>query len=467
MSVVLIVDDVKAMRDQYAYDLRRLGGHETITAADGEEALKLLQGEPIDCMILDLEMPGVDGFEVLRKLAERENRMPVIVYTGTGSFDRCVRAVKLGAYSFIDKAEPTERVIQEVENALKSTRLKRQVSELNRRIAGETPLIGESEPMVRLREQIARLAPIPSPVLIQGESGSGKELVAHELHERSDRSDGPFVARNCAAIARELMESELFGHERGAFTGAVGTRRGVFELASSGTLFLDEVGDLGIDLQPTLLRVLEENTIRRIGSEKQIRVDTRVIAATHRDLEREVGGGRFRRDLLYRLNVHLIQVPPLRERLTDIPLLVAHLSASICKRDGIPSKMISPDALAALARYSWAKNNVRELRNVLERMIYATDAEQIDERDVPLEIIYPGQDKEAASSAGAPRALKEMLEQAERQMIEAALIRNGRNKTETARELGLADHASLIKKVPFHRDSSRYIRSTDTVGRRS
>jgi DNA-binding NtrC family response regulator len=445
MSVVLVVDDVKAMREQYAYDLQRLGGYETIMASDGKQALALLQSEPVDCVILDLEMPVVDGFEVLKVLTERGSRVPVIVYTGTGDYDRCVRAVKLGAYSFISKAETTERVVQEIENALRTTRLSRQVADLNRKIAGETPLIGDSKPMVRLREQIERLAPIPSPVLIQGESGSGKELVAHELHERSGRGTGPFVARNCAAIARELIESELFGHERGAFTGAVATRRGVFELASGGTLFLDEIGDLGIDLQPTLLRVLEEGAVRRVGSEKQIAVDTRVVAATHRDLDREVEDGRFRRDLLYRLNVHLIRIPPLRERLEDLPMLVAHHAGEICRRDGIGLKTFSEAALAALASYDWSKNNVRELRNVVERMIYAVDRERIEERDVPAEIIRPGPSSLPDGEEGG--SLKERLADAERRIIEAALRRNDGNKTETARELGLADHASLIKKM--------------------
>jgi len=445
MSVVLIVDDVQAMRDQYAYDLRRLGGYETITAPGGKEALVLLQSEPIDCVILDLEMPGVDGFEVLRVLREHESHVPVIVYTGTGNYDRCVRAVKLGAHSFVDKTETTERIVQEVENALRTARLSSQVADLKGRIAGETPLIGDSEPMVRLREQIGRLAPLPSPILIQGESGSGKELVAHELHECSGRKKGPFIARNCAAIARDLIESELFGHERGSFTGAVATRRGVFELASGGTLFLDEIGDLELGLQPTLLRVLEERAVRRVGSERQIAVDTRVVAATHRDLDREVEEGRFRRDLLYRLNVHVIRIPPLRERLADLPVLVAHHAAEICKRDGIRMRTFSKEALAALSRYDWSKNNVRELRNVVERMIYATDVEQLGVSHVPQEVLCSGHgDQSVGHEMGT---LKGKLEEAEREIIEAALLRNRGNKTETARELGLADHASLIKKM--------------------
>lgn len=447
MSVVLIVDDVKSMRDTYAYDLNRLGGYETITAGDGADALKLVQTTPVDCMILDLEMPGMDGFEVLGALAKEECRIPVIVYTGTEDFDRCVRAVKLGAHGFIVKTEPIERVVLEVANALKSTRLNRRVADLTGRIAGETPLIGKSEPMVRLREQIGRLASIPSPILISGESGSGKELVAQELHAKSDRRDGPFVARNCAAIARDLIESELFGHERGAFTGAVATRRGVFELASGGTLFLDEIGDLSLDLQPTLLRVLEERSVRRVGSEKQIAVDTRVLAATHRDLEREVAEDRFRRDLLYRLNVHTIRIPPLRERLADIPVLAERFVRDICERDGMTIKSFSKEALALLAGYDWSKNNVRELRNAVERMIYASDDDRIDEHHVPAEILHPGVQAQSGPAKGSPGTLKEKLEQAERQMIEAALIRNGGNKTETARELGLADHASLIKKM--------------------
>jgi len=228
MSLVLIVDDVAAMREQYAYDLKRLGGFQTCTAAGGAEAIQVLDNEPVDCVILDLEMPGVDGFEVLKTLQTRRSRVPVIVYTGTGNYDRCVRAVKLGAYSFIAKEEPLERVVREVENALSWSRLHREVTVLRRKAGDDDPLLGESHSMRALKDRIAQLAPIPSPVLIQGESGSGKELVARRLHRLSGRAKADFVALNCAALPKNLTESEMFGHERGAFTGAERTRQGGF-----------------------------------------------------------------------------------------------------------------------------------------------------------------------------------------------------------------------------------------------
>ena len=268
MSLILIVDDVAAMRDQYAYDLKRLGGFETATAGGGAEGLRLLEAEPVDCVILDLEMPGVDGFEVLATLKRRQNRVPVIVYTGTGSYDRCVRAVKLGAYSFIDKDEPLERVVREVENALAWAGLQDEVRRLRRRSGDDDDLIGESRAMLALKEQTDRLAAIPSAVLVLGESGTGKELVARRLHDKGPRARRPFVAVNCAALPDTLVESELFGHEKGAFTGADRTRKGAFEEAAGGTLFLDEIGELPAAAQAKLLRVLEEGTVTRLGAHK-------------------------------------------------------------------------------------------------------------------------------------------------------------------------------------------------------
>jgi DNA-binding NtrC family response regulator len=244
MTLVLVVDDVAAMADQYAYDLKRVGGYETLIAKSGREALDLLEREPVDCVLLDLEMPGMDGFDVLRGMARRDARPPVIVYTGTGNYDRCVQAIRLGAQGFIDKAEPMERVVREVEQALERARLTGQVTALRERLGGDTTLVGASAPMRQLADSIARVAKIPSPVLIVGESGSGKELVARELHRLGANPAGPFVALNAAALPENLVEDELFGHERGAFTGANALRKGAFEAASGGTLFLDEIGEL-------------------------------------------------------------------------------------------------------------------------------------------------------------------------------------------------------------------------------
>jgi two-component system nitrogen regulation response regulator NtrX len=446
---VLVVDDVPAMAEQYAYDLKRVGGCHTLVAASGDEALDLLAREPIDCVVLDLEMPGIDGFEVLRRLQQRGIDTPVIVYTGTGSYERCVQAVRLGAYGFVDKAEPIERVVQEIENAVSRGRLVKEVRSLRSRFDGETPLIGDSASMRSLREAIARVAPIPSSVLIVGESGTGKELVAKELHRARSGAKPPLVAVNSAALPEQLVESELFGHERGAFTGADRLRRGAFETAGAGTLFLDEIGELPLAAQAKLLRVLEERMVTRIGGDRAIPVAARIVAATNRDLEREVEAGRFRQDLYYRLNVHTLRVPPLRDRLTDIPVLVEHLLRAIASQLGVRPKTIAPEAVSLLAAYDWRKNNVRELRNCLERMLIASDAAVIGVADVPPEIRGEERD-DTGDPTAPPGSLKALKAQAERQIVMAALDKHEWHVTQTAEALGLSDHSSLLKIMRRH-----------------
>ena len=384
---VLVVDDVPAMAEQYAYDLKRVGGYHTTVALGGEAALDVVAREPIDCVVLDLEMPGMNGFEVLRRLQQRDIDMPVIVYTGTGSYDRCIQAVRLGAYGFIDKSEPIQRVVQEIENAVSRGRLATEVRSLRSRLDGESSLIGDSAPMRSLREAIARVAPIPSSVLIVGESGTGQGTGRRVSCIDEDQAPKtPLVAVNSAALPEQLVESELFGHERGAFTGADRLRRGAFENAGAGTLFLDEVGELPLPAQAKLLRVLEDRKVTRVGGDRAIQITARVIAATNRDLEQEVEAGRFRQDLYYRLNVHTLRVPPLRDRLSDMPVLVEHLLRAIAIHLGVRPKTIAPDALTLLASYDWRRNNVRELRNCLERMMIASDAAVIGAADVPPEI---------------------------------------------------------------------------------
>ena len=446
---VLVVDDVPAMAEQYAYDLRRVGKYEAIVVAGGDEALDVLGREAIDCVVLDLEMPGTDGFEVLRRLRQRGIDVPVIVYTGTGSYDRCVQAVRLGAYGFIDKAEPIERLVQEIENAVSRGRLVTELRTLRTRFDGDTPLIGDSQPMRALRDAIARVAPIPSSVLIIGESGTGKELVARELHRLGPGEKNPLVAVNSAALPEQLVESELFGHERGAFTGADRLRRGAFENAGSGTLFLDEVGELPLPSQAKLLRVLEDRKVMRVGGDRAIPIGARVIAATNRELEREVEAGRFRQDLFYRLNVHTLRVPPLRDRLSDVPVLVEHLLHAIASHLRMRVKTIAPDAVALLAAYDWRKNNVRELRNVLERMMIASDAAVIGAADAPPEIRGDDRD-EAVDPSAEPGSLKALKAQAERQIILAALEKHAWHVTKTAEALGLSDHSSLLKIMRRH-----------------
>jgi two-component system nitrogen regulation response regulator NtrX len=442
MTTVLIVDDVRAMADQYAYDLKRLGGFDTIVAPDGDVALELLSRESIDCVILDLEMPGKDGFAVLKVMRDRAIETPVVVYTGTGNYDRCAQAIRLGAYSFIDKADPVERVVREVENAVERRLLVAEVVELRRYAAEDSALRGTSPAMKKLKDSIARVAPIPSTVLIIGESGSGKELVARDVHRLSGRDREPFVAVNCAALPEHLVESELFGHERGAFTGAVASRKGAFEAAGKGTLFLDEIGELPPAAQAKLLRVLEERQIVRLGATRPVPVPARVIAATHRELEQEVAAGRFRQDLLFRLQVHVLRVPPLRDRLSDLPELVDHILTATCQRFGMRRKSITADALEVLSAYDWKRNNVRELRNVVERMLIAADGEVISGEHVPAEIM---EDAPRAAAGDAARTFLERKAEAERQIIVAALERNEWQISRTALELGLADHASLLK----------------------
>jgi DNA-binding NtrC family response regulator len=368
--------------------------------------------------------------------------VPVIVYTGTGDYDRCIQAVRLGAYGFIDKAEPMERVVREVETVLERKRLRAEVASLQRQL-GETSLIGDSAAIGRLREAIARVAPIPSPVLIMGESGSGKELVARDLHRLGPGLAAPFVAINSAALPESLVESELFGHERGAFTGAVTTRKGAFESAERGTLFLDEIGELPLAAQAKLLRVLEDRTVTRLGGNRTIPVEARVVAATNRDLEAEVAAGRFRQDLYYRLSVHVLRVPPLRDRRSDVPELACAFVATICERFRIRAKKLSGDALELLMSYDWSRNNVRELRNVIERMIIAADGDMLRSEHVPVEIQEQSPVRIRPDSAG--RDFHTLKAEAERQIVAAALERNDWHITNTAAELGLADHASLLK----------------------
>ena len=449
MTQVLVVDDVPAMAEQYAYDLKRVGGYHVTVAAGGEQALDVLAREAIDCVVLDLEMPGVDGFEVLRRLQQRGIETPVIVYTGTGSYDRCVQAVRLGAYGFVDKAEPIERVVQEIENAVSRGQMVKELRTLRSRFDGDTLLVGDSAPMRTLRESIARLAPIPSGVLIVGESGTGKELVARELHRRGPGEKTPLVAINSAALPENLVESELFGHERGAFTGADRLRRGAFENAAGGTLFLDEIGELPLPAQAKLLRVLEDRKVTRVGGDRAITVSARVVAATNRPLEQEVEAGRFRQDLYYRLNVHTLQVPPLRERRSDIPALIQHLLRSIATHLAVRAKTMAPEAVAMLAATDWEKNNVRELRNCLERMLIASDGPVIGVADVPPDI--RGDDRDETSEGSAPPGtLKALKAQAERDILLTALETHEWHVTRTADALGLADHSSLLKIMRRH-----------------
>jgi DNA-binding NtrC family response regulator len=334
-----------------------------------------------------------------------------------------------------------ERVAQEVRNALERVRLETEVEALRRHLGTDTPLLGSSPAMRHLKEKIARVAEIPSPVLIVGESGSGKELVARELHRIGAGPKKPFVAINSAALPENLIESELFGHERGAFTGASRTHRGAFERAAEGTLFLDEIGELPLPAQAKLLRVIEDRRVTRLGGERAIDVSARVIAATNRDLEIEQDAGRFRQDLYFRLSVHILSVPPLRNRASDIPELAEHFLTNICARFGMRRKRLDPEAIQSLMTYEWKRNNVRELRNIIERMIIAADGDVIGMDRVPAEL-RGGALRESGTGTGT---FHERKIEAERQIVVAALEKNDWHITRTAKDLGLADHASLLK----------------------
>lgn len=438
MSHILVVDDVEALAEQYGYDLKRLGGHDVTVASSGVAALARLEHQSFDCVILDLEMPGMDGFEVLTTLRHRGNEVPIIVYTGTGNFDRCVQAVRLGATAFIDKAEPMERVIIEVANAVERARLAREVVALRAQL-GASGLLGKSAAIDKLRALVARVAPTPTTVLIQGESGTGKEVVAQELHRLGSRPSGPFVAINCAALPDTLVESELFGHEKGSFTGAVATRAGAFESATGGTLFLDEIGELPLAAQAKLLRVLEQRQVQRVGATKTVAVDARVVAATNRRLTDAVASGAFREDLLYRINTITLEVPALRDRPEDIAVLALHFLADTCRRFGVLPKEFSGEVRTALAQHQWRRNNVRELRNVVERAVVLAEGAIIRVEHLPEDL---GRGDGVQSGRGS---FQELKAEAERRIVLAALEERGWHITKTAESLGLADHASLLK----------------------
>jgi two-component system nitrogen regulation response regulator NtrX len=449
MSTILVCDDNVAVAEQYAYDLRRLGHHEVQVAGSGAAALDVLSRDAIDCVVLDLEMPGMDGLGVLQALQARGSPVPVIVYTGTGSYDRCAEAIRRGALAFIDKEEPVERVAHELRMAIERRRMQDEIAMLRRYTDDESALLGASPAMRALKDAIVRVAPIPSTVLVTGESGSGKELVARDVHRLGSNPREPFVAVNCAALPDQLVESELFGHERGAFSGAVVQRKGAFESAGRGTLFLDEIGDLPLPAQAKLLRVLEERTIVRLGSSRPLPVPARVIAATNRDLSGDVETGRFRKDLYFRLNTHVLRVPPLRDRLSDVPDLVGRLLASTCERFRCRRKRLGVSVIPLLMSYDWHQNNVRELRNVVERMVIASDGDTIGPEHVPLEIREAGASR-ATAGAVAGHSFLERKAEAERQILVAALDQHDWHVTQTAQDLELADHASLLKIMRRH-----------------
>jgi len=379
MATLLIIDDEKAIRKTLS-EILSFEGYKIDEALDGEEGLKKFKEKTYDVVLCDIKMPKIDGMEFLQKATEANPDVPVIMISGHGNIETAVEAVKKGAYDFIQKPPDLNRLLITIRNAMERNKLVSETKTLKRRVSKVQEMIGESVPIKQIKETIEKVAPTEARVLITGENGVGKELVARWLHEKSSRSANPLVEVNCAAIPSELIESELFGHEKGSFTSAIKQRIGKFEQANGGTLFLDEIGDMSLSAQAKVLRALQEGKITRVGADKDINVDVRVIAATNKDLMKEVEEKNFRLDLYHRLSVILVHVPSLNERRADIPLLVNSFLKEICEDYGVAIKEIDPDAMTALQEYNWT-GNIRELRNVVERLVILS-GKKITKEDV-------------------------------------------------------------------------------------
>ncbi len=367
MAEILIIDDEKAIRKALT-EILSAEGYKTDEAGDGEEGLKKFKEKSYDVVLCDIKMPKLDGIEFLQKATESNSDIPVIMISGHGNIETAVDAVKKGAFDYISKPPDLNRMLITIRNAMDRSSLATETKVLKRKVYKVQEMIGESAPIKKIKDTIEKVAPTEARILITGENGVGKELVARWVHERSSRANGQLVEVNCAAIPSELIESELFGHEKGSFTSAIKQRIGKFEQANGGTLFLDEIGDMSLNAQAKVLRALQEGKITRVGADKDITVDVRVIAATNKDLLKEVEEKRFRLDLYHRLSVILIHVPSLNERRDDIPLLVERFLADICNEYGVAKKGIDDDAIRLLQEYNWT-GNIRELRNVVERLI--------------------------------------------------------------------------------------------------
>jgi two-component system response regulator PilR (NtrC family) len=432
---ILIAEDEKSMREVLEIFLQE-EGYETFTAKDGKEALEMLERDIYDVVITDIKMPRADGFEVLKKTKEISPQTVVIMITAFGTTESAIEAIKLGAYDYMEKPFKIEEIRVVIKRALERKRITSRLSLLSERLAKPPELhdiLYRSDKMKALVEALPRIADSNSSVLITGESGVGKELFARALHRLSPRASKEFVTVNCAAFPEGLLESELFGHMKGAFTDAHYNKQGLFEIADGGTLFLDEIGDMPLSLQAKILRVLENGQFRRVGGVTDIKVDVRIIAATNKDLKKEIEKGRFREDLYYRLNVIPIHIPPLRERREDIPLLVEHFVKKYA-----PQKRITQEALEVLKNYSW-RGNVRELENVIERVCLLTKSDEIDTKDLPPELIMDTKEKPIVPELTPSGInLDKLVEDIERQYIIKALKLTQNTKVEAAKLLGLS-----------------------------
>jgi two-component system, NtrC family, nitrogen regulation response regulator NtrX len=439
---VLIVDDEPAIR-QALKQVLEYEGLTTRTAGSGGEAITVFPEYRPHITFLDVKMAGIDGLETLTRLRELDPHATIVMISGHGTVQTAVEATQRGAFDFLEKPLDTDRLLVTVRNALRHVELTGENERLREVVTTRYRMVGDAAALKEVRELVAKVGPTNARVLITGENGSGKELVARALHDHSPRRQRPFVELNCAAIPSELIESELFGHMKGSFTGAVADRAGKFEQADGGTLFLDEVGDMSLAAQAKLLRVLQEGVVTRIGGSKSITVDVRVLAATNKDLRSEIERGRFREDLLYRLNVVEIRVPPLRERLEDIPVLVPYFGEQIATSAGVPLRRFGDDALARLARRPWP-GNVRELRNAVERLLILAGGRIISAGDV--DRLLPPVEEGQVPVAAAPHTFETFKQDAEKNFLVQKLREHDWNVSETARALKMP-RSNLYKKI--------------------
>ncbi|HEY8209286.1 MAG TPA: sigma-54 dependent transcriptional regulator [Myxococcaceae bacterium] len=453
MARVLVIDDHDAMREGMAVTLKK-SGHEVAAVRSGADGLAAYRKARFDLVVTDLKMEGMNGLELVQKLKDLDGEAVVMVVTAHGTIEVAVQAMQRGAYDFITKPFPPDVLRAKVERGLELGAARKQVERLtahNQALTEEAAahagaLVGQSEPMQRLVSLVRKAASSEATILVQGESGTGKELVARMCHDLSPRVAGPFVVVHCAALAESLLESELFGHERGAFTGAVKRKLGRFELADGGTLFLDEIGEISPSIQTKLLRVLQEKELQRVGGEETLKVDVRVVAATNRDLKSEVQKGRFREDLFYRLHIVPLSIPPLRERPEDIPALARHFVQRFAARMNRAAGDISESAMRAFQRYPWP-GNVRELENAVEQALVFSEGTELAEADLPAFLRGPATHKTAGALpvVQGDRSLPEILEDLERQLIQQAYEKAKGVKTETARLLGIKTSALYYK----------------------
>jgi two-component system, NtrC family, nitrogen regulation response regulator NtrX len=442
MTRILIVDDEKNIRDSLKMILE-YEGYESLYAENGKRALELIDEEPLGLVLLDIKMPGMDGLEVLDQIRKRDEDLPVIMISGHGTIETAVEATRKGAYDFLQKPLDREKILVTIRNALRQQTLAREYREIKEKIATDEEILGSSSAIKAIIEMIKRVGPTDARILITGENGTGKELVAKGIHRYSKRNAMPFVEVNCAAIPNELLESELFGHEKGAFTGAASRRIGKFEAAHTGTLFLDEIGDLSLTAQAKVLRAIEEGKIERLGSNKILDVDVRLVAATNKNLPELITRGGFREDLYHRLNVIPIHIPPLRDRREDIPVLAQSFADSVCKRNGFHRKLFDKEALKILQTYEWG-GNVRELRNIVERLVIMTHGNTIGPED--LDVLGPQKKSGVDAIVETAETFQEFKDKAEREFLKFHLERRGWNVSQTAEDLGI-QRSHLYNKI--------------------